>query len=156
MYDYACEYLTSKGYTQYEISNFAKSGYPCRHNLKYWECREYIGIGVAAHSYDGAIRRENTAVLADYLDGQGIGDIEAVLTAEDKTSEFMILGLRKTNGISEQEFFQKFGTGIDNIYGKELKKFIKGGFLYRQNGRIFLSQKGISVSNGVMCEFILK
>jgi len=69
MYAAAVRYLTENGFNQYEISNFAKSGYECRHNIKYWECREYIGLGAAAHSYVNFQRYENTASLEKYISG---------------------------------------------------------------------------------------
>ena len=156
IYDYTCAFLAEQGYMQYEISNFARPGFSCRHNLKYWECREYIGLGAAAHSFDGAVRRENTPVLAEYLEGRGIGRIEAVLNREDKISEYIIMGLRKTDGVAAEDFFRRFGTEINAVYGKEIRKFLAGGFMQNKNGRIFLTRKGISVSNSVLCEFILK
>ena len=156
IYEYACAFLAEQGYMQYEISNFAKPGFSCRHNLKYWECQEYIGLGAAAHSFDGTSRRKNTFVLAEYLEGRGIGQIEAVLNREDKISEFMIMGLRKADGISEHDFFRRFGVELDAVYGKEIRKFLGGKFLEWQCGRIFLTRKGISVSNSILCEFILK
>lgn len=156
MYELACAYLQEHGFGQYEISNFAKPGFACRHNLKYWECQPYIGIGVAAHGFDGALRRANTESLTEYLAGHGIGRIEDRLTVEDQMSEFMILGLRKIEGVSETEFFKRFQTSVDDVFGKTIQKFTAGGFLCREGGRVFLSRTGISVSNGVMCEFILK
>lgn len=156
IYEFTREYLALHGYKQYEISNFARPGRQCRHNLKYWECGAYLGLGAAAHSYDGgAVRRENTPVLAEYCGGEGIGKIEAVLTNADQMSEFMILGLRKTQGIQETEFSARFGKTLDQVYGQQIQKFVRGGFLQRQGGRLFLSRRGVSVSNAVMCEFIL-
>lgn len=155
MYELACDFLERHGYRQYEISNFAKPGFACRHNLLYWDCQPYIGLGAAAHGFDGTVRTENTPDLAKYLRGEGIGAVEAVLSQADKISEFMMLGLRKTDGISETEFYQRFGMTVDAVFSKEISKFVAGGFLARADGKLALTRQGISVSNSILCEFII-
>lgn len=153
MYDYACNFLESKGYRQYEISNFAKPGMESAHNIKYWQCMEYVGIGLAAHSYFNGCRFSNTESLSAYLGGEYHLQNHIKLSLKDKIEEFMIMGLRMRCGISRNEFFKRFGIKIENVYNDELNKFLSTGFLSEKNGNIFLSKKGISVSNSIMCEF---
>lgn len=153
MYEYACDYLESEGYKQYEISNFAKEGMESLHNIKYWECREYIGLGIAAHSYYKGIRYSNTNDLSQYLNGKFSSGEKSVLTLEDKIEEFMIMGLRMTRGVSKDEFYKRFGLRIENVYKNEISKFIDYGFLIENDGFLRLSREGISVSNSILCEF---
>lgn len=152
MYAKTVETLANAGFERYEISNFAKKGFECRHNIKYWSCDEYIGIGAAAHSYVGDKRFSNPVLLEDYISGKS-GEITN-LTNEDKISEFMIMGLRMAKGVEEAEFLKRFGVKIEDVFGNELEKFTKMGLILHQNGRYFLSDRGIDVSNSVMCEFV--
>lgn len=154
MYAMTVEKLKSGGFLQYEISNFAKEGYECRHNKKYWQCGEYIGLGTAAHSYIDGKRFYNTSDLSEYMsEKKRSGDV-TVLTEHDKIGEFMIMGLRMNKGISENEFFKRFGKSVDELYSHELERFINGGFIIRKNGRIALTDSGRDVSNSILCEFV--
>ncbi len=155
MYDYACEFLEKNGYEQYEISNFAKKGYKSRHNIKYWKCNEYIGIGLGAHSYLSGERFQNTEEADKYLSGEFHLDNREALTLSDKIAEFMIMGLRMRKGIEKKEFSKRFGMEIEAVYKKELDKFLKSGFLIEEDGNVFISKEGISVSNSIMCEFAI-
>lgn len=155
MYDLAVNELEKYGYRRYEISNFSKPGMESRHNIKYWQCREYIGVGLSAHSYINGVRFSNTDSFSSYIIGDFQGVENDVLSKNDKMSEFMFMGLRMTEGISMHEFSRRFGTDIYEIFGKPLLKFIKMGMLIEKNGRIFLSDNAVEVSNQIMCEFIL-
>lgn len=155
MYEYACRYLEKNGYRRYEISNFAKPGMESRHNIKYWKCEEYIGLGLAAHSYFGGARFSNTSDLAAYLAGnRKIGETE-MLTRRDMIEEFMMMGLRMRDGVSRLEFKRRFGVDMDSVYHAELDKFLKNGYLKEKGENIYLSDEGVSVSNSIMCEFAL-
>lgn len=154
MYKMTVETLKKSGFNQYEISNFAKAGYECRHNKKYWQCEEYIGLGVAAHSYLDGKRFYNTSDLKQYMSDRKHSEDVTVLTERDKIGEFMIMGLRMNEGISEAEFLRRFGTTVDGMYADELEKFVNGGFLVRKNGKIALTDMGRDVSNSVLCEFV--
>ena len=155
IYEYAKDTLEKNGYTQYEISNFAKDGKVSRHNLKYWNMDEYIGIGLSAHSFLDGVRFCNTDNITEYnLSNFRSGEKE-ILTKEDMMSEFMFLGLRKTEGVSKKRFFEKFDADIFDIFPKPIEKFIKTGFLIDENGKIRLSKKAVGVSNQIMCEFVL-
>lgn len=155
MYAYACDFLKKHGFDQYEISNFAQPGYMCRHNLKYWECEEYIGVGIAAHSYMDDLRFYNTKSLDEYLQGNFHVDAKEKLTRNDKMTEFMIMGLRLLRGVSEQEFLHRFKIAITEIYAAPLKKFLSSGHLLHRDGYYYLSADAINVSNQILCEFIL-
>ncbi len=153
LYKYTKEYLEEKGFCRYEISNYAKAGFASRHNLKYWNCHEYIGVGLNAHSYIDGVRYYNTADFEEYIAGnfrEG-GD---ELSREDKMGEFMILGLRKTEGVSIKEFESLFGENIKTVYGETIDKFINLGALKMTGERLHLTDYGMDISNTVMCEFL--
>lgn len=154
MYYSAKKVLADNGFVRYEISNYAKNGAECRHNLKYWKGDSYIGVGAAAHSFDGNRRRANTADLAQYISGNRVLE-ENVLTDKEKIEEFMITGLRTIYGINENEFFDKFKTDIKTLYKKQLELFIKSGHMEYNNGVYTLTDRGIDVSNSILCEFII-
>ncbi len=148
--------LQASGYERYEISNYAKPGYECRHNTGYWTGVPYFGFGAAAASYgetvDGTLHREKNACALNYrrLPKEEVED----LTPEERMAEFMILGLRMTRGISEEEFAERFGTGIDTVYGPVIEKHVRYGTLIRENGRIRLTEYGLDVSNLVFEDFL--
>ncbi|MBR4721330.1 MAG: oxygen-independent coproporphyrinogen III oxidase [Clostridia bacterium] len=155
IYEYAVKTLEANGYRQYEISNFAKDGKASRHNMKYWTMQEYVGVGLSAHSFLENVRFSNTDDFKNYISHNFRSGNKEVLTKSDMMSEFAFLGLRMTEGISETVFSEKFREDIFEVFKKPLEKFIKTGFLVHKNGRIFLSKEGISVSNQIMCEFLL-
>lgn len=153
LYAYTGDYLKQYGFNQYEISNYAKNGFESKHNLKYWDCKEYIGAGVSAHSYTDGVRFYNTSNLNEYLDGiTRVG--EERLSDKDMQSEFMILGLRKTDGINEKDFFNRFNLDINSVYGDVIDKYEKLGLLKRDRGILRFTAKGLDVSNSVLCEFL--
>lgn len=153
MYEYTIDFLSKNSFNQYEVSNFAKNGFECRHNIKYWSSEKYIGLGVAAHSYMGNIRVCNNSDIDEYIAGTGGKEI-IHLTDADIISEFIITGLRMNKGISEQNFRDRFGIDIKDKYGGEIEKFINLGLMRYENGRYFLTLDGINVSNSILCEFV--
>lgn len=153
MYRMTVEMLEKSGFLRYEISNFAKQGYECRHNIKYWECEEYIGVGLSAHSYDGKRRYFNTDNLSQYLDGNFEKGGE-VLTEKDKISEFIIMGMRMDQGVSRAEFKKRFSVEIEEKFGKELEKFQKYGLISCEDERYKFTDEGRNVSNSILCEFV--
>lgn len=154
LYKFTTQYLKENGYNRYEISNYAKPSKECRHNIKYWSCEEYIGLGVAAHSYLDGVRFFNTSDFSEYLDGNFHNPDKEILTHTDKVCEYMIMKLRMSEGINEAEFFNLFGAKIDDIYKNELEKFLRLGLIKKQNGNYSLTDYGIDISNSVLCEFI--
>jgi len=155
LYDTAVDFLQNNGYMQYEISNFAKGGKLSRHNLKYWSCDEYIGVGLSAHSFADGVRFSNTDDFSQYISGKYHNEEKTVLTKNDMMSEFVFLGLRKIEGISKKEFQSRFNNNIYDIFKKPIKKFVKSGFLVEEGDKIYLSKDAISISNAIMCEFVL-
>jgi len=175
MYDTACLRLADNGYHQYEISNFAKEGKACRHNLSYWERKNYLGFGTGAASLLCEQRYTNTDSLALYMDAMNklisykagmrqndsLSALSAIrteqhtLSVQEQMEEMFFLGLRKNSGISEADFLGKFGKTVDDVYAEVLEKNQKFGLLVRENGRIFLTKRGREVSNVVMSEFLL-
>ncbi len=152
------ELLEAAGYHRYEISNYAKVGKECKHNLGYWERTEYLGIGLGSASLIDNARYSNTADLGKYIEcakePEKIQEDIQVLSTQEQMEEFMFLGLRKMEGVSEREFEECFGIDIDEIYKNELEKFMQEGLLERKDEKIMLTKQGIDVSNMVFAEFL--
>lgn len=155
LYALTKDYLSGFGFNRYEISNYAMDGYESRHNLKYWNLDEYIGLGVAAHSFVGNKRFSNTDSLEKYLCGDFRSGESQLLTAEDLMGEYMMLGLRKTKGVNAFDFKMHFNRDIHSVYGNTLEKYIRTGFMKEENGFFSLTDKGLDVSNAIMCEFLI-
>ena len=159
MYEDTAAILGEYGFHQYEISNYAKKGRECRHNKGYWQRTDYLGFGLGASSLLNHVRFSNTDNMEEYLRNSAFPEkirrnVEN-LTREDEMAEFMFLGLRMTEGVSLRGFEEYFGENMENIYGEVLKKHRNLGLLEQKNGRIFLTRRGIHVSNGVMADFLL-
>ncbi len=159
MYHLAKKILEENGFNQYEISNYAKEGKECRHNLAYWNMDNWIGVGSAAASYIDGKRIKNISSVEEYINSiKDKGEaIEEIInnSKNDNMEEFMFMGLRKINGIDENEFKNRFSMNINNVYGEIINKYIDEGLLIRESGRIFLSEKGIEISNIIMADFLL-
>lgn len=151
--------LEECGYHQYEISNFAKEGKECIHNLGYWKRVPYLGVGLGAASFIDEVRYTNESNLLTYIDllekDESVRVEEIELSKRDAMSEFMYLGLRMNQGVSRQEFFDTFHITIEAVYDKVIKKNESLGLLKVAEGRVFLTEKGMDVSNRVMAEFLL-
>lgn len=159
MYLYTKKILNKYGYHQYEISNFSKQGKECFHNKVYWKCDEYLGLGVSASSFIDNRRIKNIDNIQEYI--QKINNNESVIEEihvndiKDDMEEFMFMGLRMIAGISINEFKNRFGKDISEVYGDIIEKNIKRELLIHDSERLFLSEKGIEISNYVMSDFIL-
>lgn len=153
MYQDAVMLLDSKGYKQYEISNFAKDGYECRHNLKYWNTSDYIGVGIAAHGLLKGVRYENTSDLKSYINGDFCCE-KTVLTEEDKIAEYIIMTLRLRSGLNTNEFRNRFNKDFYSEYKMQIERFISLGLLEKTVSGFRLTDEGISLSNTVLCEFV--
>ena len=160
MYWFVKNTLELNGYKHYEISNFAKKGYESKHNLNCWNQKEYIGIGVAAHSYRDITRYSNTENIEEYIKNVNNEEfnknkiIHEVQKEDDAKKEFMLLGLRKIDGIKISDFKNKFGDNPIYLYRNELKKLIDEKLLIIDNNDIRLSNKGIDLANLVWEEFV--
>ena len=159
MYELTKSVLHSHGYERYEISNYARPGKECRHNLGYWNRTSYRGFGLGAASLVENTRFTNTSDLSEYLntpEGTMIPRLEQmVLSAQEQMEETMFLGLRKMDGVPKAEFYQKFGRSMSQVYGDVIKKMIAQGLLTENRDAVRLTEEGISVSNYVMAEFLL-
>jgi oxygen-independent coproporphyrinogen-3 oxidase len=160
MYELGRDFLESKGYYQYEISNYAKENKECFHNKIYWECKEYIGVGVSSSSYINGKRIKNIDSINEYInninENKSVIEEELENTEKDNIEEFMFMGLRMIKGIEEKEFEIRFKKKVDELYKEVIEKHIKNSLLIRENGRIFLTKKGIELSNIVMSDMILE
>ncbi len=158
MYAMTKDLLAEGGYRRYEISNYAKPGFACRHNLKYWSGGDYIGFGLGASSKIGKIRYKNETDFQTYLSktkkGERMAQIEEVLQEDDEMAEFFILGLRKTEGVSKREFTRRFSIDVMKRYGEILCQCETEGLLSVSGDRIAFTDKGLDVSNYVLCRFI--
>lgn len=159
MYYSAVDLFGKYNYKQYEISNFAKTGFECMHNITYWSCREYIGIGAGAHSYIDNLRFSNEKIPEKYMSEIKLDKLpiatEEILSLDDKISEFMFMGLRMIKGIDIKEFKYRFNIDVTELYKKQIKKLIEQKLIIVDDKRIYLTKKGIDLSNIVFLEFLL-
>lgn len=151
--------LKANGYHQYEISNFSLDGKECEHNKVYWSLEEYIGVGSASSSYMDGYRFANTSNINDYIEKIS-NNVSVVIdkyenSIEDEMEEFVFMGLRMVSGIDLLKFEKKFGVDINSIYKEIIEKNIKDGLLVVQKNKMFLTAKGMELSNSVMSDFIL-
>jgi putative oxygen-independent coproporphyrinogen III oxidase len=159
MYRFAVEFLKSKGYHQYEISNFSKKDKECKHNLVYWNLQDYIGCGSASHSYVDGIRYRKTENIEEYIADAKLElnlqlDVHENSVKEDM-EEFIFMGLRKIAGISIDEFNNRFKRDIYSVYSDVITKHVNNGMLIKNGDSLFLSDRGVEVSNVVMSDFLL-
>lgn len=162
MYADTKQLLEAAGRYRYEISNYAKPGFACVHNIGYWTGVEYVGFGLGASSLLAHVRYKNTEDMEQYLaayEQEGTGSRQPLrekerLSTEDEMEEFMFLGLRMMQGVSNQTFLERFQRTVWEVYGPVLDRLVKEGLLLRENGRICLTEQGVSVSNYVMAEFL--
>ena len=155
MYERTKELLAENGLYRYEISNYAKPGYECRHNIGYWRRENYLGLGLGASSLFENTRFHNTDVLFDYRKGNFERMDEEVLSRKSQMEEFMFLGLRMMDGVSREEFKKQFGMEIEGAYAKPLEKLSAEGYLEQKEGRIYFTDRGIDVSTTLLTEFLL-
>lgn len=152
--------LEQNNYIHYEISNFAKKGYESKHNLDCWNQKEYIGFGIAAHSYTNGIRYSNIENIEQYIKNYDEDKTEENLVFHEKQDmeamqkEYMLLGLRKIDGVSIQEFKIKFVANPVFLYHSELEKLVNEELLEIDGDMIKLTNKGLDLANIVWEEFV--
>jgi oxygen-independent coproporphyrinogen-3 oxidase len=160
MYWYVKDTLELEGYTHYEISNFAKANRESKHNVDCWNQKEYIGFGLSAHSYIKKQRFSNTTNLEQYICNIELNQfeknriIEEVQNEQDMEKEFMLLGLRKIEGVSIQNFKNKFGENPIYIFMDKLKKLVDENLLDIDGDNIKLTNRGLDLANLVWEEFV--
>ena len=155
MYEWTEDYLAGHGYLPYEISNYARPGRECRHNIGYWRRENYLGLGLGSASLVENERFSNTSDLEDYIKGDYRKQEAVLLSRREQMEEFLFLGLRMRDGISRKEFQNCFGVEPESVYGDRVAALCGQGLLKQEAGRIFLTREGISVSNYVMAQFLL-
>lgn len=174
MYRETEQILAQAGYERYEISNYAKKGYACRHNLVYWQGEDYLGLGLGSSSYMDGVRFHNTTDLNTYVNQGAYVEDREELSVQAKMEEFMFLGLRVMAGVSGTEFEKRFGKTMEDVYGDVLRKHEEEGLLQieRKEDRkeaaaaepakgktniekVMLTTNGVDVSNYVFADFLL-
>jgi oxygen-independent coproporphyrinogen-3 oxidase len=158
MYQTARDALRGAGYVHYEISNFALSGFECRHNRKYWAADEYLGLGVSAHSYRRGVRWNNcrdAVVYANMLEAGVLPVARAErLSARAHLGEVLILGLRRAEGVSEAQIAERCGAAPGEVFAEEIRDLSQRGLLIAGNGRLRVPQEAWLVSNEVLSYFV--
>ncbi len=155
MYHKTREFLKSRGYERYEISNYAKKGKECRHNVGYWTGVSYLGLGLGASSYMNGIRFRNERDLKKYLNEMpGKRLDEEILTPKDMQEEFFFVGLRMVCGVSLKQFEEIFGVTAEAVYPGLMERFVREGAALLEGGRFKLTEYGMDVSNYVMEKFL--
>lgn len=154
MYLWTAKYLAQTGYEHYEISNFARSGHFSRHNMKYWMLEEYMGFGPGAHSDFGGVRYSYVRDLAAYCACVESGSDDLIdqreqITPQERTTEYLMLGLRTARGIDQESFEQRFGLPFAPIEAV-LEQFRKSGHAVNENGRWHLTAEGFLLSNAII------
>lgn len=160
MYHDAVTLLTDRGFHQYEISNAAREGRQCRHNLKYWSMDDYLGLGLGAHSCLDGIRFSNETDLEKYM-SIGLKEESGSFivwhhenTKEENISEYLFTGMRKLRGIDLHEFRERFGVELCELHGDVIRKHKESGLIEIDEGCLRFTEKGIDISNTVLADFV--
>lgn len=162
MYHVTRTMMEDSGYHRYEISNYSRPGLECRHNLGYWTGVDYLGLGLGASSCVSGFRFKKESNLRTYIEKAGQEDFPSNLYQEihkldqkDRMEEFMFLGLRLTEGVSGAEFLDRFGQNMWNVYGSVIEDMEKKELIRVEYPRVFLTERGMDLSNYVMSHFLL-
>lgn len=152
MYELVRQTLAEHGFQQYEISNFAREGYACRHNIGCWTRVPYLGFGCAAHSFFGECRTMNPAKLDDYLAGEPPKTEQ--ISKEEARFENLMLGLRMTCGVRDEDFTRMHGMSMRQAFGEKLDKPISAGLLEWHEGALRLTRRGMDLQNSVLVDLM--
>jgi oxygen-independent coproporphyrinogen-3 oxidase len=153
MYMLLSDYLRKREYHKYEISNFSKVGKESRHNLRYWRCGEYLGFGVAAHSYFGGLRFGNSRDIDAFISGADIVEESVAISERDSLSEYVMLGLRLSEGISLSEYSTRAGRSLTESCPR-IAEYVRGGLMWQSDDRLGFTDRGFFVSNTVIAEIL--
>lgn len=158
MYRHIVDYLNKNNYNHYEISNFSKLGYECKHNLTYWKIKPYLGVGLNSHSNIFSKRFWNTSDFNEYYEKLCINQLpvegEEEIDREMEIAEYSIMGLRLIDGILKEEFYNRFHESLYNIYENIIHKHINNGLLLDDGKSIKLTDKGLDLANLVEVDFM--
>ena len=151
------EKLRSRHFMQYELSNFSISGFESKHNSSYWNGKSYLGVGPAAHSYNGEVRRMNVSSIEKYI--QGIEDLNScreteMMDAGTKYNDFIITRLRTVKGLDLSELFRLFGRNMYEYCLENAAKSLKNGFFIIQNGHLMLQKKGYFIADNILSDLL--
>jgi oxygen-independent coproporphyrinogen-3 oxidase len=157
-YEAGCAFLSTEGYCQYEISNFALPGFESRHNRKYWQLGPYVGLGAGAHSFDGARRWSNQIDVPMYLAKleAGLAPIDEfrALTIEEQVEEFFFLGLRQAEGVDLEWARERWGAGCLKHWEEKIKNLAEEGWVVNHGGRVRMARHAYLISNEIFQEFV--
>jgi oxygen-independent coproporphyrinogen-3 oxidase len=158
LYNFLIEYLKNSGYNQYEISNYAKDNKNCNHNILYWKCGEYIGLGAGASGYLNSKRYNNVKDLNTYHnllnEGKFPIEYEEKLNDEEKIKEKIFMGLRMNEGIKYKDFKCEFNINFEQKYKEQIEKLLNLKLIIADNNGVRLTQRGREISNSVFVEFM--
>jgi oxygen-independent coproporphyrinogen-3 oxidase len=158
MYSMALERFTEAGLERYEISNFARPGFRCRHNLNYWRNGEYLGLGAGAHSFLGGVRSSNAPEPLKYMTMVTAGgravDFQEKLSSRAALGEALMLGLRLTEGIDMEAYSTRYGIPLQGEYGETLSELSGQGLIEMEGGRLKLTDRGVLLSDEVFLKFL--
>ena len=171
LYKMAQNVLKEHGYQQYEISNYAREDYACYHNKVYWQRKKYLGLGIGAASMVDNRRMTNISDIYGYMETcETLEQMDTTqdillqsvlwqdvtkLSKKDAMEEFMFLGLRMNEGVTRAEFQRQFSCSIESVYGEVIKRLREEQLLVMAEGRIFLTEKGMDLSNYALAQFLL-
>lgn len=158
LYHEARRILAKEGFLHYELSNFAKSGFSCRHNLIYWNRHDYLGVGAASHSLMEGMRFANTADPDAYIrsvdNGVPLLSESAVLTREEALSERMLMGMRLMEGVRLDLVYKEFGINVAVRFADEIRLLQRDGLVLLENSVLRLTEKGFDLANRVFLAFV--
>ena len=158
MYLWSLDRLADAGYEQYEISNVARPNRPSRHNLKYWQDGEWLGLGCGAHSTRAGVRWKNVSATEEYIRRVGAGEPPVSetrqLSGAERMEEALFTGLRLTDGIDLARVTNRYGSDVWTRYGEALMPFVQDGLVIREGSRLRLSRNGMLVANEILQVFV--
>jgi len=159
MYVLSMDFIQAQGYSQYELSNFARKGFECQHNLRYWQGKEYAGFGAGAHSYFHGVRWGNVKKIRNYVEackkGASAIEFEEKLTPFQKVNEFILLGLRMMKGVNLKRLKEDLNFDLGEEKRDEISELVNGRFLIRGKNHLRLSRKGILVADSVIQKLVI-
>jgi len=158
MYNFAYKYLNSCGYKRYEVSNFAKPGFECKHNMNTWQMREYIGFGAGAHGYLDGKRYSNVEQIEDYISLINLNkkpiEHDEKISKTEMFEETVMLGLRTTKGINLKDIKDKFGIDLYKKKNEVINFFLKENLILINNDCLVVSENGFAVLNKIILELL--
>ena len=146
--------LPTLGYERYEISNYAKAGFASRHNLKYWNCEEYLGFGLAAYSDFCGARFGNSHHFAAYINGEDICEEREIPSRSERLNEYVMLRLRLREGLHIPTLENRFGVDFEERFGRRLDAYRKMRLVGRDGESVFLTAEGMYVSNAILSDLL--